>query len=47
MVTVAEERINYNSMTYDERQEQIKKQEEIEEIERKKKKESHIRGGFK
>lgn len=46
MVTVAEERINYNSMTYDERQEQIKKQEEIEEIERKKKKESPYQRWF-
>lgn len=46
MVTVSEERIGNNSMTYDERAEQIKKEEEQEERERKKKKESPYQRWF-
>lgn len=40
MITVSEERTGYNSITYDERAEQIRKEEAQEERERKKKKES-------
>lgn len=46
MVTVSEERTGYNSMTYDERAEQIRKEEEREERERKKKKESPYQRWF-